>query len=32
MKSREFIDYLRDIIDAVDKIERFTEGIDSEGF
>lgn len=32
MKSREFIDYLRDIIDAVDKIEKFTEGIDSEGF
>ena len=32
MKSREFFDYLRDIIDAVDKIEKFTEGIDSEGF
>ena len=32
MKSREFIDYLRDIIDAVEKIEKFTEGMDSEGF
>ena len=32
MKSREFIDYLRDIIDAVGKIEKFTEGMDSEGF
>ena len=32
MKSREFIDYLRDIIDAVEKIEKFTEGMDSERF
>ena len=32
MKSREFIVYLRDIIDAVEKIEKFTEGMDSERF
>jgi uncharacterized protein with HEPN domain len=32
MKSREFTDYLRDISDAIEKIEKFTEGMDSEGF
>jgi uncharacterized protein with HEPN domain len=32
MKSREFTDYLRDISDAIEKIGKFTEGMDSEGF
>jgi uncharacterized protein with HEPN domain len=29
---REFIDYLRDIVDAIDKIERFTAGMSFADF
>lgn len=30
--KREFIDYVQDIIDAIDKIEEFTQGITLEQF
>lgn len=30
--KREFIDYIQDILDAIDKIEQFTKGISFEEF
>ena len=31
-RRREFVDYLRDILDAIEKAERFTEGLDFKQF
>ena len=31
-RRREFIDYLRDILDAIEKAEQFTEGVDFKQF
>ena len=28
LRRREFVDYLQDILDAIEKAERFTEGLD----
>lgn len=30
--KREYIDYLRDILDSINKVEQFTEGMDFEQF
>ncbi len=30
--KREFIDYLNDIFDAIEKVEQFTHGMDFEQF
>lgn len=30
--QREFVDYLQDILDAIEKVEQFTEGMDFKGF
>jgi uncharacterized protein with HEPN domain len=31
-QKREYTDYLQDILDAISKIEKFTEGMDSDQF
>jgi uncharacterized protein with HEPN domain len=31
-RQREFVDYLRDILDAIEKAEQFTEGVDFKQF
>jgi len=31
-RKREFVDYLRDILDSIEKVGRFTEGMDFEHF
>ena len=30
--KREFVDYLRDMLDAIEKIERFTRGMTDEQY
>lgn len=32
MRKRNFTDYLRDILDAIEKVETFTQGMDYEQF
>ena len=30
--QRQFVDYIQDILDAIEKVEQFTEGMDFKGF